>query len=350
MGFGPFILLSLFYVFIGLRVVRRLVREWRVTFDATFTQVDRGLVDEAAFFLLLPLSVALHELGHAVAIWVMGGAVTGFGFFGFAGYVSYQEPFSEAQRIGVALAGPAVNLLLSGGVLGFVLARRAPPRAAINELLVQFAFISGVNAFIFYPAFDFATGLHGDWYQVYFGGAAGLSGVILAGHIAVLAAGFWLVRDPGMRARFGRLTAVPKGYERGVLGGIRPATLPAGDPLLAGQPSPRAAAERVASGWPVPVEVALRRTDEGEIAVLTWHGDGLERTVVAFARTRGGVEIAGRVDPPRVARGVPPSQTAVLAIERLPGFPSPDDLTLSLRVAMELVEGWRVPTPVADAG
>ncbi|MDQ3043793.1 MAG: hypothetical protein M3R06_01395, partial [Chloroflexota bacterium] len=249
MGFGPFILLSLFYVFIGLRVVRRLVREWRPTFDTSFTQVDRGLVDEAAFFLLLPLSVALHELGHAVAIWVMGGAVTGFGFYGFAGYVSYREPFSEAQRIGVALAGPGVNVLLTGGVLAFVLIRRPPPRAAINELLVQFAFLSGVNAFIFYPAFDLATGLRGDWYQVYFGGAAGLSGVILAGHLVVLAAGFWLVRDPGMRTRFARLTGVPSGYQRGLLGGIQPIDTPAGDRLAVSEIPVRESAERVASGW-----------------------------------------------------------------------------------------------------
>ena len=38
---------------------------------------------------MVPISVALHELGHAVAIWSMGGEVVDFGYYGFAGYVSY---------------------------------------------------------------------------------------------------------------------------------------------------------------------------------------------------------------------------------------------------------------------
>nr|MBA2519179.1 hypothetical protein [Chloroflexia bacterium] len=69
MTFGPFILISLFYVILGIRVVYQLITNWRQTWDLKFTAGDRALVNQAAFFVLLPVGVALHELGHAVAIW-----------------------------------------------------------------------------------------------------------------------------------------------------------------------------------------------------------------------------------------------------------------------------------------
>ena len=75
MGFGPFILISLFYAVIGVRVVTQVVQRRRELFDRRFTIADRSLVDQAAFFILVPISVALHELGHAVAVWLAGGTV-----------------------------------------------------------------------------------------------------------------------------------------------------------------------------------------------------------------------------------------------------------------------------------
>ncbi|MDQ3044959.1 MAG: hypothetical protein M3R06_07405, partial [Chloroflexota bacterium] len=98
------------------------------------------------------------------------------------------------------------------------------------------------------------------------------------------------------------------------------------------------------------VEVTLRRIEDGEIVALSWRGDGLERTVVAIARTRGGVEIVGKAEQPRDNHGVAPSPAPVLAIERILGFPTADQLTLSLRIAMEVVEGWRVPPSMTIVG
>src|SRR5680860_460903 len=113
MPLGPFAIISLIYVAIGIRVVYRLVGSWGNVWDRKFTQSDRSIVDEAAFFVLVPVSVALHELGHAVAIWVMDGEVVDFGYYGFAGYVSYFAfQFDEVQRTLIAAAGSIINLLL----------------------------------------------------------------------------------------------------------------------------------------------------------------------------------------------------------------------------------------------
>ena len=207
MSLGPFALISLFYVILGVRVIYQLARNFRQTFDRTFTHEDRMLVDQAAFFVLLPIAVALHELGHAIAIRLYGGEVLDWGFYGFAGYVAFDpRDFTDAQQIVIAAAGTAVNLLLAAIALALVFLKRPPLRAAINQLLIQFTWISLLNALVVYPLLDIASGLNGDWTQMYGGGVPALSLVILIIHITVLAALFWAWKSPVMRARVARLT------------------------------------------------------------------------------------------------------------------------------------------------
>ena len=159
MSLGPFALISLFYVILGVRVIYQLARNFRQTFDRTFTHEDRMLVDQAAFFVLLPISVALHELGHAIAIWLYGGEVLDWGFYGFAGYVAFDpRDFTDAQQIVIAAAGTVVNLLLAAIALALVFLKRPPFRAAINQLLIQFTWISLLNALVVYPLLDIVSG------------------------------------------------------------------------------------------------------------------------------------------------------------------------------------------------
>lgn len=339
MGFGPFAILSLFYVVIGVRFVAQLARVWRPTFDRRFTQTDRYMVDQAAFFLLVPISVALHELGHAIAVWTLGGDVTGFGFFVFAGYVSYRAPFTDAEQILVAAAGAFVNIALCLVAIGFVLFRRPPLRAAFNELLVQFAFLSGANAFIFYPLLDFATGLDGDWNQMYFGDVPALSGTILFVHAGILGLGWWLWKNPAMSARLGTLTGTPRGAERRLMGGLRASR---SDTNTSRSPQERLlddAGRRVGSGWPVPVQVTFESdAATGTILTLAWPPGDRPRAVVARAMTDGSIDIFGGIAQPQ-ADG-PATLSLRSRLQHLPPPPDPDALTLALRVAMEEVERW----------
>jgi hypothetical protein len=116
---------------------------------------------------------------------------------------------TTVQQTLIAAAGSFVNLLLCVIVLAVVLVRRPPMRAAFNELLIQFVVISGLNAFILYPLLDVASGLNGDWRQMYGSGVPWLSGVIVACQLAILAVGYWLLTNRDMKARFARLTDVP---------------------------------------------------------------------------------------------------------------------------------------------
>lgn len=336
MDFGPFALISLFYLVLGVRVIYQLVRNFRQTFDLHFTRQDRVLVDQAAFFVLLPISVALHELGHAAAIRLFGGQILDWGFYGFAGYVSFDpREFTSAQQVIIAAAGVTVNMILAAIAVGLVFLKKPPMRAALNELLIQFTWISLLNALVVYPALDFVTGLNGDWMQMYDFRVPALSATILVVHVGVLAALFWAWKSPKVRARIAQLTddAPPATRIAGKRHGA--GTLPA-----SATPAERAlheAASRVASGWPAPLEAAIQRGSGGTALVLTWGEPAIQRSVIAVAPDGGGVNVTGVLRP----AGRPPEQRS------LGGDAAPLDanrLTMLLRLAMESVESW---TPTA---
>jgi Zn-dependent protease len=333
MSLGPFALISLFYVILGVRVIFQLVRNFQQTFDRNFTHQDRMLVDQAAFFVLLPIAVALHELGHAIAIRLYGGEVLDWGFYGFAGYVAFDpRDFTDAQQIVVAAAGTVVNLLLAAIALALVFLKRPPFRAAINQLLIQFTWISLLNALVVYPVLDIVSGLNGDWTQMYSFSVPTLSLAILVIHLLVLAALFWGWKSSSMRERVARLTGGSPGTGRTSAMSRRYPTTPPGG-VTAAEETLRDAASRVASGWALPVEAAIQRGRNGSALVLSWGNGATRRSVIAVAPETGGIEFSGALQPD----GGSPEQRP---LGRDPGALDADRLTMMLRLAMETVEGW----------
>jgi hypothetical protein len=337
MGFGTFILLSLFYAVIGVRVIGQLLRSWRPTFDHRFTMQDRALVDQSAFFILLPLSVALHELGHAVAVWSFGGQVLDFGYYLFAGFVSYDPRFfTDTQRILVALAGPLVSVILGLAAIAVVFLRQPPMRAAFNELLLQFAALSIINALVFYPLLDVFSGLGGDWTQMYRGGVPALSVLIFAGHAGLLGFGIWAFRNDAIQARLAALTGLPRGTHRGYMGGIRQRERSFPSSSSEEERRLRDAAQRVASGWPHPVQIMTQQQRQsqpgGSGVAMTWTGNGSGRSRRMLVRENGmgGLEIWGASSSD--------AETQPERLLTLSTVPGTDDLTLTLRLAMEDIE------------
>jgi hypothetical protein len=332
-------------------VISDVWRNRKTLFDHNLTPPERMQISQAAFFLFIPLSVALHELGHAIAVWSFGGEVIDFGFYFFAGFVSYAEPFTEFQHLVVAAAGTIVNIIIGVVVLGFVFLKRPPMRAAYNEFLITAAVLQGANALIFYPLLDFATDMNGDWRQMYSGDAGNWRWVVLAIHAGLLGGAYLLSKQPTFRRRLGELTGLPPGIERGLMGGFSAASrAPRSRPNPKPVPAKRltlveerlvAAAERVTSGWPESVHHRLRSTPSASEVLMIWSDGvtGVVRITAVRALPDGSGEIWGLLFGAGMEQAPPIRRSR---LERWEVLPDDDALTIALRISMEKVGRWPV--------
>jgi hypothetical protein len=344
MDFSPFIFIALLIAFSGIRIVGAIIRDRHTIFDDDFTDLERGLVRQAAYFILVPVSVALHEVGHAVMVWVFGGAVLDFNFYVFAGSVAFEGFFTETELILIAVAGTVVNVALAALAFGLVLLRRPPMRAAFNELLVQFATLSLANALIFYPVLDLITGISGgDFRQMYDGGVPWLSAIIFACHLGILAGGAIAFRSRRFSAHIGALVGLPPYVRRGFLGGLqvdpRAAAMAAFPQNAEAETLVQAAFRRVAQGWTTPIHLQLLRRPEGPTVLAIWRRADGDRTVILRWEPAGSVAI---ILPPRGARSLQQA-LAGSVWKRWAELTSEDDLVIGLRVAMEAADE-REPT------
>lgn len=352
MPLGGFGFLSLIYIFIGIRFLYQFIPRRKEIFDDNFTPYDRSMLGQAAFFILLPVSVALHELGHAVAVWAMGGEVLDFGFYFFSGYVSYDpRGFSAVQQTLIAFAGTFVNLLLIVLALAVVFLKRPPLRAPWNELLLQFVFISGINALIFYPLMDLALNISGDWSQMYRSGVPWLTAVIVITQVAFIAIGVWGMKNPGVRDRIAKLTGLPDGssLRMGFGGGGEQAVQKVeridaarltGDERVVGE-----SIGRVIAGWPQKTETRIDRGQGSSVSSMSWRSNDASRTIAVVLRPSGETAVVGSVHAERDP-GAPANQGLIRSWRSLP---SEDELTLALRLAAEQVDTWAA-SPQAPRG
>jgi hypothetical protein len=107
----------------------------------------------------------------------------------------------------------------------------------------------------------------------------------------------------------------------------------------------RAAADRVARGWGQPVQGRIDRRDEGSQVALIWLSAGVQRAV-AMRHENGRVTISGAAA--RVsANGRDGSAPTKQELRAWSDLPDENDLTMALRMAMEVVESWQ---PGASVG
>jgi len=189
---SAFDLVSLFYGAIAILTLYRLFRRRREVFDERFSAADRGLVAATAFYLLTPPAVALHELGHAIAIWLLGGKVLDYHFLFYWGLVVHHS-LGAYQDLAIALAGNLVTIGLGAGAAWWVL--KHPRNASWNFLWRKFAEIQLSLALIIYPLFCL-FGFGGDWQAIYALDTAPVSAPLLGVHLIVLAKLWQASRGP----------------------------------------------------------------------------------------------------------------------------------------------------------
>ena len=320
------IVTSLLMAAISLRTLVIVARTWRQLFDDHFTLGDRQVISQAAVFLLLPLSVPLHEAGHALAVQLFGGRIVGFGWYVFYGFVDYVGINKWSDIFWIALAGNLVSVVL--GFVAIAVALFWPRRPAINYLLFVFGVFSILNALVFYPLLDFIGGFLGDWSQIYSGHTPGLSLGMGVAHAAILLGMAVAWRNE----RFRRLYAARTGLRPDAL--RRVSRSEAASELLA-------AGEQLAASWRHPLRVVAEAPDGAAGVSLHWISNGYGRVVVAVAvldgqrriELHGGIQLlddSGR----RFQR----------PIGYVQGIPSPAEIMPVLVRALDLVDAWDART------
>jgi hypothetical protein len=164
-----------------------LARRWRSFWDADFTGEDRRLASQAAIFVVPPVVVLVHELGHIAGAWAVGGQVLGFHYGLIEGAVQFAGGLTPAAVWFVALAGN-----LAGGLTGLAMAVAGtrPTRLPrpLRHVLILGGLLEVASHLVLYPLLSLSAGF-GDWKMIYdFSATPVLSGLTAALHLAACAA------------------------------------------------------------------------------------------------------------------------------------------------------------------
>jgi tetratricopeptide (TPR) repeat protein len=178
-----------------------MARRWRKLWDADFTVEDRRLATQAAVFVVPPIVVLIHELGHVVGAWLVGGQVLGFHYGLIEGAVRLAGGLSPAADWWVALAGNLAGAAtgLAMAVAGMAVTRM--PRA-LRRILIMGGLLQVGFQLVLYPLLSLSARF-GDWQIIYdFGATPGLSLATAVVHVAALAALWRWWRGPVRRTLF----------------------------------------------------------------------------------------------------------------------------------------------------
>ena len=192
----------------ALLAVVSVMRSWRSFVDDDLSPDDRQVALQVAVFLVPPVAVLLHELGHVAAVWAVGARVTDFNYGLFEGSVGVAGPLTATQDWIVALAGNLVSVLIGlAMVAAGALATRL--RRPFRFVLLFGGLFVLLFAAVGYPLLS-ATADFGDWLVIYdFSATPTLSGLTAAVHVLGLVGLWWWWRTE-LRVR---LFAITHGHE-----------------------------------------------------------------------------------------------------------------------------------------
>jgi RimJ/RimL family protein N-acetyltransferase len=155
--------MAIIYGIISIDTILRLSNNWGSFWDDKVTAKDRFLLERVAVFILIPLGVLFHELGHALATLQVGGEVREFQWRVVWGYVIAAGNFLPVESWWIAFSGNLVSIAL--GYLA-ILAIPLVKKTILKQLFYTFSQAELVYSLIAYPIFSFTT-FRGDWLRIY---------------------------------------------------------------------------------------------------------------------------------------------------------------------------------------
>lgn len=186
--FNIFNLFALLYVFRGAQIILKVRNEWQALYEEPLTRAKKHLAEEASFYIAVPPSVFIHELCHALAVWLFGGEVVRFTYRFFLGWVEHFGVYANWQSWFISLAGTLGNLLFA---IVLYIALRNHRSSSFRFFGLRAVRFQIVFALLYYPIitiFMVATNTAGgDWATIYnFSATPIISGITAVFHIAGL--------------------------------------------------------------------------------------------------------------------------------------------------------------------
>jgi hypothetical protein len=158
-----FDLISFVAGLICIQTLLQLFQNWSDFWDTQVTFKDEELAQRLAIFVLIPIGVLLHEIGHSLATWQVGGTVSTFQWRFYWGYIIPSGNFSSVEYWWIALSGNIVSILLGLLPIPFIPFIR---KRIVGELLYSYACVESIYALVVYPLMSFAS-RRGDWIKIY---------------------------------------------------------------------------------------------------------------------------------------------------------------------------------------
>ena len=194
-GSGGFSIIAILFTLLSLgnfvqavRLGANIRRRWADFTRNPLQRWHKQASESAAFLIMVPPGVLLHELAHAVFVWVYGGQVVDVGYGFYWGYVLPQGVFTATEDWVISISGTFASMLYA--VFFWAIMRRHSAEAvrylALRGLRFHFQY-----ALIYYPIFTAVTFI-GDWRVIYnFNETPLLSSVALAMHAGTLGFFWW---------------------------------------------------------------------------------------------------------------------------------------------------------------
>lgn len=182
-----FTAIAFYQAYRGFSLALSIRSNWLKIRQEPLTNHKKRLAENASFFIAVPPGVLLHELGHAIFVWLFGGRVVEFGFFFFWGYVLPDRFFAPTAEFIISSAGTWMNLVYALLIWLFIGRSKSTVIRYFGLRAIRFQIFF---ALIYYPLFTLALPI-GDWRTIYdFSETPLLSGITAVAH-ALLLLGHW---------------------------------------------------------------------------------------------------------------------------------------------------------------
>jgi hypothetical protein len=188
---NSFDLISIIAVLISAQTLWQLSQNWTNFWDDKVTWQDREIAQRLAIFMLIPIGVLLHEIGHSLATWQVGGTVTTFQWRFYWGFIIPSGNFTSIESWWISFSGNLVSIILGLLPLPFIPYVR---KRIVGEVLYFFTCAELMYALVGYPILSFSL-QGGDWVKIYDFSAQSVqpyASLTLVCHVGLLW-GLWLL-------------------------------------------------------------------------------------------------------------------------------------------------------------